>query len=542
MDLEPWSAGASPEVLLCGSFTQVPGPPVEYALTLTTSALYVQRLKGTAGVTEELRHSDCLGSWALRPPPTDPLGYYFTVTTYPPVGRRGRRLELCRTFRAGGSPDPEENRQSAEKWARRITQLAVPDVPTHGGAEYSLLPRPCQLLIFVNPRGGKGTALSLFKEHVLPILSKADIGFNLIVTERPNHARELAREKNLDRFDALVVMSGDGLMYEVVNGLMERPDWSVAIKKPLGILPAGSGNALAASVNHYSGHKQVMNPDLLINCTFYLCKGLVSPLDLVSITTASGKRIFSFLSVAWGFVSDVDIESEKYRMLGPIRFTMGTLVRLAALRTYKGRVSYLPAEQDTASASMTKPGLLDQTSSHSERLSPADQVRQNTLYNFCNSNNMGKAKGCGGQQNGGDILNLEDSLMAPLDQPVPTHWTVVKEENFVLFLAIQQSHLGADLFSAPMVTGLSDNLIHLFYIPAGIPRSSLLKLFLAMENGTHMTHNCPHLIHVPVKAFRIEPFGSKDIITVDGEVIECEPLQGQVHSGLGRLINGGRKS
>lgn len=45
-------------------------------------------------------------------------------------------------------------------------------------------------------------------------------------------------------------------------------------------------------------------------------------MDLVSVTTSpapshngrtSGpRRLFSFLSVAWGFVSDVDIESERY--------------------------------------------------------------------------------------------------------------------------------------------------------------------------------------------------------------------------------------
>lgn len=40
---------------------------------------------------------------------------------------------------------------------------------------------------------------------------------------------------------------------QVVNGLMERPDWETAIRKPLCSLPAGSGNALAASLNHYAG-------------------------------------------------------------------------------------------------------------------------------------------------------------------------------------------------------------------------------------------------------------------------------------------------
>lgn len=40
---------------------------------------------------------------------------------------------------------------------------------------------------------------------------------------------------------------------QVVNGLMERPDWEETMKKPLCILPGGSGNALAASINHYAG-------------------------------------------------------------------------------------------------------------------------------------------------------------------------------------------------------------------------------------------------------------------------------------------------
>lgn len=39
---------------------------------------------------------------------------------------------------------------------------------------------------------------------------------------------------------------------QVVNGLMERDDWEEAIQTPLGILPGGSGNALAASVHHYT--------------------------------------------------------------------------------------------------------------------------------------------------------------------------------------------------------------------------------------------------------------------------------------------------
>lgn len=42
-------------------------------------------------------------------------------------------------------------------------------------------------------------------------------------------------------------------VFQVINGLLERPDWEEAIRTPLGILPGGSANALAASVHYYSG-------------------------------------------------------------------------------------------------------------------------------------------------------------------------------------------------------------------------------------------------------------------------------------------------
>ncbi|KAL8163174.1 UNVERIFIED_CONTAM: Sphingosine kinase 1 [Gekko kuhli] len=74
----------------------------------------------------------------------------------------------------------------------------------------------------------------------------------MLMQEKHNHAWELVREENLSRWDALVTMAGDGLLYEVINGLMERPDWETARQKPLCILPAGSGNAIAASLNYYA--------------------------------------------------------------------------------------------------------------------------------------------------------------------------------------------------------------------------------------------------------------------------------------------------
>lgn len=48
----------------------------------------------------------------------------------------------------------------------------------------------------------------------------------------------------------IVTIGGDGVLFEVMNGIMERPDWKQIINTiPLAIIPGGSGNGLAKSLS-----------------------------------------------------------------------------------------------------------------------------------------------------------------------------------------------------------------------------------------------------------------------------------------------------
>lgn len=67
-------------------------------------------------------------------------------------------------------------------------------------------------------------------------------------------------------------------------------------------------------------------------------------MDLVRVETRN-QILFSFLSVGWGLLADIDIESERLRALGGQRFAVWGVARLIGLRTYKGKVSYLPYEK-----------------------------------------------------------------------------------------------------------------------------------------------------------------------------------------------------
>lgn len=295
----------------------------------------------------------------------------------------------------------------------------------------------------------------------------------------------------------------------------------------------------------------VSSEELLISCGFLLCKGLVSRMDLVSIHLSCSPRLFSFLSLAWGFVADVDVESEKYRHVGAARFTVGTLVRLASLRVYKGKLAYLPylpATEDYNNQRGLRHNMTLLCNSPASSLCPAsprsrpsrDCPLQNTFHNSCHSNNSLKVRRTESTPSRSATKVLSgppDSLLLPLDQPLPSDWVVVPEEDFVLMLAMYQSHLAEDLLAAPGAI-LDDGAIHLFYVRAGISRAALLRLFLAMEKGAHLATNCQHLVHTKVRALRLEPYSPKGIITVDGEVVEYGPVQAEVHRGLARLITG----
>ncbi|XP_076871977.1 sphingosine kinase 1-like [Brachyhypopomus gauderio] len=526
-------------VPMYGEFTSRHNRKTRYALSLTERDLTVQKITsssqaGRGKVVFNLR--DCIGCRAHRTDEPADVAACFTAYFYPfkkrwaSSGVSRQRVEQC--FEVASTQDPHWNLQEAQRWAGAISDGSVRNRPQKTGALCSEVQRPCKFLVLLNPQSGKGQAHILFTRHVQGMLQEAGVPYTLIITERQNHARELVREADLSQWDALVIMSGDGLLFEVVNGLMERGDWEQAIRTPLGVLPGGSGNALAASIHHYAGLQPVTSEELLVSCGFTLCKSFVWRMDLTSVHMASGLKMFSFLSLAWGFVADVDIESEKYRRVGPARFTLGTLIRLTSLRVYRGKLSYLLAEdpRGPSNTSVQNSSTPVRPTVHRD-----PSARNQPFRNSCNSNNALNPKRS--SESPASVLGPPDSLLVPLDQPVPAHWTVVPDEAFVLVLAVYQSHLAEDLLAAP-ASRLEDGVIHLMYVKAGISRAALLRLFLAMEKGTHLGTSCPHVEYVKVRALRLEPLSPKGTITIDGELVEYGPVQAQIHCSLARLIAG----
>lgn len=98
--------------------------------------------------------------------------------------------------------------------------------------------------LIVNPISGRGNSLKL-----LPLIEEKlkalNLDYNVVITERPWHAEELAEKAAHAGYDVVVAVGGDGTANEVLNGIMAARNGG----KPavMGVLCVGRGNDFAFS-------------------------------------------------------------------------------------------------------------------------------------------------------------------------------------------------------------------------------------------------------------------------------------------------------
>lgn len=352
------------------------------------------------------------------------------------------------------------------------------------------------------------------------------------------------------------------------------------------------------------------------SAAFCVIRGDPTPIDLCAIQNKK-RKFFAFLSLTWGIISDIDIESERFRLLGNARFTAGAISRILALRIYGGKLSFLPSKaagecptSDDNSLERSGPDAVFQTTGiFNEELNYSKLKEDTTGVNFeeainnhkqrafsdceaksksgkfvntlkrmsltnvprsyeavdefpvCptiqesnnqlnNSTSVKRAFSTSGFNNRGSashasihngvvrstersVLGPADAKLSPLDQELSEQWVTVDGE-FVTAMVLLISHLGSALFSCPGL-GLGDGEMCLLFIRKGISRKSLIDILTKMETGDHVTNSDIELHKI--QGFRLEPrFDRAGYIAVDGEAVEYEAVQGQVHKGLGRVF------
>ncbi|XP_024940800.1 sphingosine kinase 2 isoform X3 [Cephus cinctus] len=499
--------------------------------------------------------------------------------------RRRERTTITLRFRSFDKY--EDNLREASRWRLAIkclvARMPVPKMlmsPTHGNLESLLNACPGEqkkLLVLLNPKSGPGRGRETFQRRIHPILSEAERHYDIHITKYPNYAREFVRTKDIYQWCGILAVGGDGILFEVINGIFERPDWEKAVKElPLGVIPCGSGNGLAKSIAH--AKQEPYDPNPMLISALSVVKSKKTPIDLIRIETRS-QIMFSFLSVGWGFLADIDIESERLRVIGGQRFTVWSVARLIGLRTYKddGKISHSRSYGDELDRILRYGSVRESRSYHdaldsnsngaesgsndfddedeviTESLSlETEKQSRHRLDSFYSATSRKSTYFSAGAMSSYHSVNESDGIgqcaentdnriiygppgkTPALTAQLPSTWIQIKG-NFVMVHAAYQTHLAQDCFFAPRAR-LADGVIWLLIVRAGITRANLLQFLLGLSSGTHLT--CSGVEMIPVQAFRIEPEVNGPIghLTVDGEEVDYGPLQAEVFPSLATVM------
>ncbi|NCF66661.1 MAG: YegS/Rv2252/BmrU family lipid kinase [Chloroflexi bacterium] len=142
-------------------------------------------------------------------------------------------------------------------------------------------------------------------------------GLDLTVTDRPGHARKLARLAAAEGYDVVVAAGGDGTVHEVVNGLKDDGDSGVK----LGVIPVGSGNDFAYAMNI---------PEEVPLAVERIFQGRSCPIDLAEVVDDRGINILFGNNLGVGFDANVVIRVRAVKRLhGFPRYFWGVLKTLA---------------------------------------------------------------------------------------------------------------------------------------------------------------------------------------------------------------------
>ena len=68
------------------------------------------------------------------------------------------------------------------------------------------------------------------------------------MTEYHEHAIKIGQEFPVDEYDAVLCVSGDGIIYELYNGMLKHATPTKALRTPMVPVPAGSGNGMACNL------------------------------------------------------------------------------------------------------------------------------------------------------------------------------------------------------------------------------------------------------------------------------------------------------
>ncbi|KAL4522958.1 hypothetical protein Ndes2526A_g07682 [Nannochloris sp. 'desiccata'] len=434
-----------------------------------------------------------------------------------------------------------------------------------------------RVLAIINPASGRGIAPKVYSKQIKPILQAAGMLLTEATTTATGHATEITKNVLPNEFDLILSLGGDGTMFEVLQGVLQRPDWELmSTTTALLQIPCGSGNALAASTGLWDvataahaavkGHKQLLDIASVVQLqgrqekqeqesSRHLNSEENGGIEAASIAEHSSVRFFSFLSCTYGMLSCLDIGTEHLRWLGGTRFIVGAIQQIVMQHTFKIKVAYLDADSlgsGTGGGTIAPGGDVDPIEDGTTNTHGWHGVTENVGYGpslqyfkeFSPIIHARSRFGSTTDPNPNPDLDPSATEIAtatataasasastpPFSLPLlPSRWHWLPADTIQVFAACNLPQLDMNFNFAPEAT-LNSGHFNLLYTTG---RSGWLKgfsLLTAAEKGQHM-----HLVQQrKLKAYWIEPLAKSGStwLVCDGEEVPHRPVYAEVHAGL----------
>lgn len=96
---------------------------------------------------------------------------------------------------------------------------------------YENFKRNRSILVIINFYGGKGIVKNLFLIKVRLILVESGCKIEIVYIKYVRYVIDIVKDLDISKYDIIVCVSGDGILYEVINGFYRRFDRVDAFNK-----------------------------------------------------------------------------------------------------------------------------------------------------------------------------------------------------------------------------------------------------------------------------------------------------------------------
>jgi len=185
-------------------------------------------------------------------------------------------------------------------------------------------------LFIVNRYAGRGKGKKKWQD-LEQLINAKQIPYQKIFTKYKGHAEEILKQmKEIEKYQTVVVVGGDGTLQEVVNGLINNTNILQQKNSVLiGVIPAGTGNDFARSLRIPLQADQAL--------THILERKTTKEIDIGRITKTDNQRYF-VNAVGIGFDGDVAWYANNSllkKLLGKFIYTYAVLKLIFSYKPHK---------------------------------------------------------------------------------------------------------------------------------------------------------------------------------------------------------------